>query len=931
MKRKMTLSNIEQGAAQEQTTAEPAEVRRLTALRSYEVLDTPPEAALDDLVQLAAGICGAPTALISLVDEQRQWFKAKVGHPLTETPLEDSFCAKTLYENGVAVIPDLTLDPRFADSPLVTCEHGLRFYASAPLITPDGERLGKLCVADQVPHTLTGVQEQALHVLSQQAMTHLELRRHALETARRERLLNAIFEAEPECVSLLGRDGTVRLINPAGLRILEADSMRQALTCSLVPLVSDEHRTAFLKLIARVFQGESGQMEFRMTGLRGIERCMEIHAVPLRDGQGKITDFLSIIRDVTESKEAQEALRKSEASLAAAQALAHLGSWERNLLTREETWSAEMKRLHGLDLAAEIPGYEAFLKLVHPTDRSAISHLRDEVMKQKGPVSYRYRTNPALGPVCYFDATTEVIRDGFGQPVQLSGTVLNVTERERYEARLQRLLDSNSQGMYFWNTQGDVTSGNDAFLQLIGYNRDELQAGAINWKELTPAEFAEADEALLRELAETGRCRPFEKEYSHKDGTRVPVLIAASMFEDNPQEGVCFVFDLTDRKKLEQQFLRSQRMDSIGTLAGGIAHDLNNALGPILMSLDILMSRFADSDSQELLEIIRTCAQRGADMVRQVLSFARGIEGQRLLIQPLHLIKEIVQIAQETFPKSIRIHEKSSGPIWNIDGDPTHLHQVLLNLCVNARDAMLGGGEISLSVENHSLDEHGASMLPDARPGAYVVVRVEDNGSGIPRTVIDRIFDPFFTTKDQGKGTGLGLSTVQAIVRSHGGFVSVASEVGRGTVFSVYLPAAAGEMEVHPTAEHPATAHAGRGELILMIDDETSLLTVTRAVLEKHGYRVLTAESGAEAISIFAREKDEVRLVLVDVVMPVLDGPMVVRTLKKMQPQIRVIASSGHAEERQLAELRNLGVSTILAKPFLTEKLIESVSQALSA
>ena len=239
--------------------------------------------------------------------------------------------------------------------------------------------------------------------------------------------------------------------------------------------------------------------------------------------------------------------------------------------------------------------------------------------------------------------------------------------------------------------------------------------------------------------------------------------------EGEPKSILCINTDITERKKLETQFLRAQRMESIGTLAGGIAHDLNNVLAPIVMAIEFLKLKNNDETSLEVLNTIETSAHRGADMVRQVLSFARGVEGQRIIVQPKHLMKDIQKIVADAFPKNIDLRINLKPELWNVLGDPTQLHQVLLNLCVNARDAMPDGGRITISADNVTLDKHYAAMHLDARAGSHVVLQVTDAGSGMSPAILEKIFDPFFTTKEVGKGTGLGLSTSQAIVKSHGG------------------------------------------------------------------------------------------------------------------------------------------------------------------
>ncbi|HEY3897080.1 MAG TPA: PAS domain S-box protein [Chthoniobacter sp.] len=404
-------------------------------------------------------------------------------------------------------------------------------------------------------------------------------------------------------------------------------------------------------------------------------------------------------------------------------------------------------------------------------------------------------------------------------------------------------------------------------------------------------------------------------------------------FPMEPHEGAQLLggiaLDVTERKKLEQQFLRAQRMESIGTLAGGIAHDLNNSLSPIIMSLDLLKMRFPDPDSQELLETVSASARRGADMVKQVLSFGRGVDGRRMVVQVKHLIREIEKITNDTFPKNITVQSNVPHDLWPILGDPTQLHQVLLNLCVNARDAMAEGGRLTLSAENAIIDEHYAGLNPDARPGPHVLLKVADTGTGIPAETQERIFDPFFTTKEIGKGTGLGLSTSLGIVKSHDGFIRVSSKVGAGTTFQIYLPAQSDTVASEQTvleAEMPR----GKGETILVIDDEAAVREICRQTLEAFGYRVVLASDGAEALSAFASKGEEIAVVLTDVAMPVMDGPATIHVLKRMNPAVRIIATSGRATQDQLSRLASLEVKHVLAKPYTAQELLIELKTILS-
>jgi two-component system cell cycle sensor histidine kinase/response regulator CckA len=443
--------------------------------------------------------------------------------------------------------------------------------------------------------------------------------------------------------------------------------------------------------------------------------------------------------------------------------------------------------------------------------------------------------------------------------------------------------------------------------------------------------FAEANDraTLLEQLVSTGE---FHGEIKHqaKDGREVIVEARVTLIrneEGAPRLVLGINTDITERKKLETQLIRAQRLESIGTLASGVAHDLNNVLAPILMCSEMLRTDHAGGDSGRLLALIEESARRGAAIVKQVLTFARGVEGERVMINASHLVQEMTDVAQRTFPKAIQITGRYPENLWSIKGDPTQLHQVLLNLSVNARDAMPAGGTITIDAENFVVDEHYASMTPEAKTGPHVQLRVSDTGSGISRAVIDRMFDPFFTTKEIGKGTGLGLSTVLGIVKSHGGFISVQSEIGSGTIFKILLPAdQSGEIVRPPAVSFEPLS--GGGELLLIVDDEPGMLQITRMILEKHNYRVLWANDGLEALAIIAQEKDPIEMVLTDIAMPYMDGLALIRAIKKMRPGMTFIASTGQ-EETHSAQLQALGVPSFLAKPYDTPTLLTTVRDAL--
>ena len=390
--------------------------------------------------------------------------------------------------------------------------------------------------------------------------------------------------------------------------------------------------------------------------------------------------------------------------------------------------------------------------------------------------------------------------------------------------------------------------------------------------------------------------------------------------------------DVTEEKKLESQFLRAQRMECIGRLASGVAHDLNNVLSPIMMGASMLHDELPPTMREQMIVLIEEAARRGAQIVKQVLTFAQGVEGERLVLQPGRLIQEIINIAGKTFPKSIHLVDQTPDQLWEIKGDSTQLHQVLLNLCVNAMDAMKEGGRLTLSAENLTVDDSYASMVPGALPGRYVGFHVEDTGMGISRENLEKIFDPFFTTKPQGLGTGLGLSIVIGIAKSHGGFVAVDSKIGSGSRFKVYIPAIFDEIAGNDTvSDKKLELPRGHGELILLVDDEEGVLTMAEALLTKNDYKVLTARDGIDAISLYAVNKDGIKLVITDIMMPFVDGVALVKALKNMNSKVRVIASTGQAEQSRLNEFESQGISVFLHKPYNGKQLLTIVHQVLTA
>jgi nitrogen-specific signal transduction histidine kinase/CheY-like chemotaxis protein len=389
--------------------------------------------------------------------------------------------------------------------------------------------------------------------------------------------------------------------------------------------------------------------------------------------------------------------------------------------------------------------------------------------------------------------------------------------------------------------------------------------------------------------------------------------------------------DVTEQKALEAQFLRAQRLESIGALASGIAHDLNNLLSPILMTASILPMSADAAEIEESARIIEASANRCADIVRQLLTFGRGTAAAGAPVDVGAIAGDVVGFAQRAFPRSVELERRVAPGLPTITGDATQLHQVLLNLAINARDAMPGGGTLRFTVDEAVVDAQYATMTPDAKPGRYVRVEVADTGAGIAHEHLDKIFDPFFTTKEMGKGTGLGLFTVAGIVRAHGGFVRAESRLGAGARFEVFLPAAPRpEVEPGRDAAAPLSARRGRGELVLVVDDEADVRAALRVTLERRGYRVVLASDGAEALALLASHGAEIRAVVTDLMMPRMDGLAFATAALAARPGLPIAASSG-LFEGQRAALEAVGVRAFLAKPYAAEPLLAVVAELVAS
>ena len=788
------------------------ESARVEALYNYQILDTPPEPAFDDLVFLAAQICGTPIALINLVDTNRQWFKAKIGLDVQEMPII-GFCPFCVEKADALIVPDSWADEQFATSAVVTSEPYVRFYAGVPIIAPGGEAIGTVCVVDRVPHEISLEQIDSLKAISRQVIRQLEIRRSLIQ----------------------------------------------------------------------------------LTNLQ------------------------------TEYQEAKEALHKSECTLNSFfnNAPMMMGTVEiRNDDILHICDNPPSAKFFGLTPETMKNRFASDMGIKQKYVRQWINYY-EQAKQTRQPVSFEYPHDTCNGEK-WLRTTVSSIAACSSSPQRFTYIVEDITQRKRVEQQVKEqaaLLDITTDAIIVRDLSKQILLWNKSAQKLYGW--EAASAIGKNINQLLDNESLSEGE-IYHTVLEHGSWQG-ELQNKTKLGKRIIVDSRWTLIRDEHQQAKSILIvdtDITQKKQLETQFLRAQRMESIGTLASGIAHDLNNMLSPILMSVPLLKAKVDDERSIKILSIVESNAKRGANLVNQVLAFARGIEGDRTVLQLKHQISEMKQIIEQTFPKSITLETEIAADLAFVCGDSTQLHQVLMNLCLNARDAMPTGGTLKISAKNIFIDENFARMHLDAKVGPYIVLSVSDTGTGIHQEQLDRIFEPFFTTKEFGHGTGLGLSTVMGIIKSHGGLIIVSSSLGIGTKFRVYLPAQ--NTDATQIVENQEIPN-GEGEWILVADDEAAIREITTISLENHNYKAVIASDGIEAIALYAQHKDKIKAAIIDMMMPNMDGATTISALKKMNSQLPIIAVSGLATNEQVPSHKTCKQATFLPKPYTAAELLQSL------
>jgi PAS domain S-box-containing protein len=689
--------------------------------------------------------------------------------------------------------------------------------------------------------------------------------------------------------------------------------------------------------IHQAASGRAARFELNHLASEGVPMAIDFSITPICDDAETVVMLILEGRDITAQMTAQRERQQAEAALQQSQQQI-ISSWESmtdGYVLLDVDWrliyvnSTAMRMFRsGLNLAPEQILGENHWELFDRTVGTMLEFEYRRAMSEQVAVHFEL-LSPAgnwLDIHVYPSATG------------LSIYFHDNTERKQIEQERDRFLAVGSDLQIIANSDGYFRWVSPSFERLL--DRTLAEMTSVPWINFVHPKDVDATLAETARIISAGITTfTFENRYRHQDGSYRNLLWKSQVYAD---EALVYgaAVDITEKKQLETQFLRAQRLESLGTLASGIAHDLNNILTPILAVSQLLPLKLPNIDDRthSLLHMLEDSAKRGTNLVQQILSFARGSDGTRTSVQIKQTLAEVVDVARQTFPKSIEISlNLDRSDLWPICADVTQLYQVLMNLTINARDAMPNGGHLSIAAGNLVLDKNYARINIDAKVGPYVVVTIADTGTGIAPELLERIFEPFFTTKAPKQGTGLGLSTTLGIIKNHGGFVSIDSDLGQGTWINIYLPAQSNCEPVKSIAGadgkpfDPVALPFGQGELVLVVDDEVSIREITKTSLEAYNYRAIVASNGIEAIALYAQRHSEIRFILLDLMMPALDSKSTIRVLQGIDPHVAIVVMSGMIADRQFKNVGELNVQAFLAKPFTSEQLLQTLDRLRSS
>jgi PAS domain S-box-containing protein len=772
-------------------------------------------------------------------------------------------------------------------------------------------------------------------------------RKRAEATLREsEAKLRAIFEGSMDAIGV-AKDGLQVFANASYLKLYGFRNIEELAGTPVLDNIAPSHRQQILGFALDRAAGRpvATFYETRCLKTDGTEFDAEVSVSTYQLGGETYT--VGSIRDITDRKRARTALARDEAELTAiydhAPVMMLLISNDLKVLRMNQAALEFSGKTH--ESAVGTPPGE-MLGCLHALDDPrgcgfgpdcASCPLRVHVLDtfKTGTTHRRIETRPRFVrgrevlDVTLLASTAQVAIESDVLVLLCLEDISQQKLAEQHVREQAALLDVTRDAIMVLDSDDLVTYWNRSAERIYGFSAAEALGHKAG--DLFPAVDPSEKETIKRAIWEHGEWMGEIRRVGKADkALRIQRRVNLLRDRNGDPRGVLLVdTDITEAKRVEEQFLRAQRLDSLGSLASGVAHDLNNVFTPIMMSIEMLDALTHETHEREMVQLLADSTRRGTDIVRQLLLFSRGSDSPRSEVNATLVIRELRRMVVETFPKNIRLSTQAPADIWPIRGDQTQLHQVLLNLCINARDAMPQGGRLTVGAENVHVDDKFASCQLNAKPGPHVLIRVADTGTGIPPEAIEKIFDPFFTTKPIGEGTGLGLATALGIVRSHDGFITVKSAPGAGSEFSVYLPAMASTAGT--SADQTARQNRrGNGELVLVVDDEANIRTMVQRTLNNHGYETAGVSDGAEALKFVAGNGTNVRLVVTDLIMPNADGMQLVRELRHLHPQLPIVTISGTQGHR--AEFEKLPPPRIryLSKPFSIDDLLAVVHEALA-
>jgi PAS domain S-box-containing protein len=924
---------------------------RLAALRRTGLLDTPPEEAFDRLTRMAARLLGTPVSLISLVADDHQFFKSATGLPepwasRRVNPISFSFCGQVVATGEPLVLEDARRHPLLRHNPVIR-ELGWVAYAGVPLVTRQGHTIGALCVVDKTPRLWSERDIALLQDLAASVATEVELRteiaeRRQAEYGRREseEQFHNNFEDSGVGMALISTDGRWLRVNRAVCEILEVprdDLIGFPVEARSHPDDASADREALRLMLAGECRTYTMEKRYVRPSGKIVWTLVNVSLVPRPEGEPG--HLIAAIQDITERKRSETALRESEERHRLLSQASNEAVWDWDLVTDRLVWDEGTGPL--LDYQRSQLGDTAswWYERIHPGDRERVMASLDTALAEgRDAWTEEYRFRRADGGYAVVQDRAHIARDQTGAPVRVISGMSALTNAHRDDRQLQQVLDALQVGVSVVDKQGRIVVANTSDRQLWGGGPDQ---GAHEVAEHR-GWWADTGEPVRPE--EWGALRAIGGEFSADeevlietaDGEQKTILNSATPLLDESGEIVGAVNISQDvtatkaaeatRARLEEQVHRAQKMESVGRLAGGIAHDFNNLLTGILSYSDLILQELRPADPIRAdVEQIRDAGQRAANLTRQLLAFSR-----RQLLQPRvlslnALVTDMEPMLGRLAGPTVTVETELDPGLGSVSVDPVRLEQVLVNLVVNAREAMPQGGRIRISTANWREEAATGQRGGGAPPREYVSLWVSDTGIGMDAATQSRIYEPFFTTKPVGSGVGLGLSTVYGIVEQSGGFITLKSAPGEGAIFGIHFPRYVGTETPEPLRPPPA----GGKETLLLVEDEAPVRDSVRRLLEWHGYTVIEARNGADALQIYNGNEHGIDLVLTDLMMPGMGGHELVEQLRARHPELRVVFMSGYADKPMTSNGSARRGTAYLEKPFTVELLMQRLREVL--